>query len=80
MAAEFDYRAALESIGFKYSGPCSCRVNKGYIFRSPLNNGIELWVYPSRKWIKKREYDISRETLEYTPDTFLTLAKTMAGL
>jgi hypothetical protein len=73
-------RENMESLGFAYMGPCSCRYAKGYIYRTPHNKDLELWVYPNKQIVKKRMYGITKESIGYNDETFETLVKSMGEL
>ena len=77
---DLDYHAELTALNCNYLGPCSCKHMRGYMYASPVESGIELWVYPQRKMIRKKDRGATRETLPYTGETFLQIAKAMLGI
>ncbi len=76
----YNYHTALTELGCTYLGPCSCRHRRGYMYRSPQNDGTELWVYPSANLVRKRVYDQTKEQLPYTAESFVQIVKAMMGL
>ena len=71
------YQEIFESLGFQYMGPCKCRYQKGYIYRHPTEQSMELWIYPKNMKIKKREFDTTKEVVPYTPETMETVIKAL---
>jgi hypothetical protein len=77
---DFDYHTPLVALGCKYLGPCACKHMRGYMYASPAEPGIELWVYPQRKIVRKKDHGATRETYPFTADSFVQLSKVMLGL
>lgn len=64
-----NYEAVFSELGWLYMGPCKCRYEKGFIFRSPERPELELWIYPRRLKLKKREWDVNKGVWAYEPDS-----------
>lgn len=74
-----NYHEIFESLGFKYMGRCKCRYEKGYIYRHPVEQGVEFWIYPKPKKIKKRVFDTTKEVVPYTDETMETVIKALSN-
>lgn len=74
------YEESMNTLGFKYLGPCPCRQERGYMWEHPTDMKIQLWVYPGKKKVKKKVEGVSREIYNYTETSFEQLVKTIAGL
>lgn len=74
-----NYEEIFSALGWAYLGPCKCRYEKGYIFQSPERKELQLWIYPRRLKIKKREWDITKGVWKYSSDGLEEMIKKLSA-
>lgn len=72
------YEEIFKELGFKYMGPCKCRREKGFIYQSPERKELQLWIYPAKKAVKVREWDITKDVVGYTGDNMKEIITALA--
>lgn len=72
-----NYENVFAELGFKYLGPCACKKKTGYMFASPTEAAVELWIFPREHKIKKKVWGETTLMRGYTDET---LAETINGL
>lgn len=61
-----EYNEIFEDLGFSYVGPCSCRYKSGFIYRSNSVKGMEVWIYPKLKELKRKDFDHTVSQYRFT--------------